>query len=165
MKKSVPGFYCTTLFLLLSMASVAQDRGSVACDPVRAQVQAGTSAADMVKSVMVTGVSLAEATVLAMNCTAEDSWEAIAVAGVAMADNLAQAQSVADAVLASAGQTGAVADAVQVALQDYIKHMPQPDVYEDEYTPTGGSAVNLPSEFPGEPPEPAPPEPPVSPAE
>ena len=39
---------------------------------------------------------------------------------------------------AAAGETGPVADAVRVALDEYARHMDQPSVYEDEYSPGGG---------------------------
>jgi hypothetical protein len=45
---------------------------------------------------------------------------------------------VSNAVLATAGQTGPVAEAARAALAEYARHMPQPDVYKDEFTPTGG---------------------------
>jgi hypothetical protein len=90
-------------------------------------------------------MSLAEATVYAMECGGDEHREAIATAGIEAAENLAQAQSVADAVLASAGQIRAVVAGVHAALQEYVRAMPQPDVYEDKYTPTGGDGAVSPA--------------------
>jgi hypothetical protein len=137
MKPSLLALFLSGL-LAIPLAVVAQDEEKLSCDAVLSLLASGSSAAEVVRATVATGMGLAEATVHAIECGGDENQETIARAGIEMAGNLPQAQSVADAVLASVGQTGPVADAVQVALQDYIRYMPQPDVYEDKYTPTGG---------------------------
>lgn len=120
------------------VVAIGQSESESPCASVLDLLTGGSSAGDVIDVIMARGLNLPDATVYAMGCVGDDDPEAIAVAGVGAAGNLDEAQSVADAVLASAGESGSVADAVQVALQEYIRLMPQPDVYEDEYVPTGG---------------------------
>jgi hypothetical protein len=131
-------FLASLLALVPGIAS-AQEVEEASCDKVRAWLAADSSADEVVQAVVATGITLAEATVFAMVCGGEENRVAIASAGVASAGNLAQAQFVADAVMAAAGQTGAVADAVRAAVKTYAENMPQPEVYQDNYTPRGGS--------------------------
>jgi hypothetical protein len=145
MKPSLRALFLFGLLAYIPLAAVAQDEGERSCDAVLSLLAGGSSAGDVVRATVATGMSLAEATVYAMECGGDENREAIATAGIEAAGNFAQAQSVADAVLASAGQTGSVAEAVSAALQDYIKHMPQPDVYQDKYTPTGGDGAVSPA--------------------
>jgi len=130
----------------MPLAAGAQVPVQASCDTVKNSLSGGSSAGDVVRATVETGMGLAEATVFAMVCVGDQNPEAIATAGIAAAGNLAQAQSVANAVLASAGQTGTVADAVRAAMQDYVRHMPQPDVYQDKYAPTGGDSTVSPAE-------------------
>jgi hypothetical protein len=138
---------CLSVFLVgIPFAAGAQEAEQASCDTVKNVLSSGGSAGDAVRATMETGMSLAEATVYAMVCVGDQTPEAIATAGIEAAGNLAQAQSVANAVLASAGQTGAVADAVRAAMQEYVRHMPQPAVYQDKYSPTGGDSTVSPAE-------------------
>jgi hypothetical protein len=145
MKKSLIVLCLSSLFACIPVLVVAQVEASSPCENVRGMLGDGRSAGDVIRTIMETGMSLADATVYAMNCVGEENPQAIATAGIEEADNLAQAHVVAEAVLAVTGQTGPVADAVQVALQEYARHMPQPDVYRDEYTPTGGTGAVSPA--------------------
>jgi hypothetical protein len=95
------------------------------------------SAEALVRATVATGLGLAEATVFALECGGENNQVAIAVAGVMLAGSLAQAQSVANAVLAIVSQSGEVADAVREAVGLVARELPRPGVYVDEYTPTG----------------------------
>jgi hypothetical protein len=134
-------FYLLCLSSVLTcvvIPAVAQGDEALSCDNVRDMLAGGSSATEVVHATVQTGMSLVDATVFAISCVGNENPEAIATAGIEAAGNLAQAQSVADAVLASAGQIRAVSTGVYAALQEYIKNMPQPEVYEDKYTPTGG---------------------------
>lgn len=122
--------------VVASAQTVATDKQS--CDRVRYLLDVGSPAGAVVRDTVAAGMTLAEATVFAMVCGGEENRVAIATAGVELAGNLAQAQSVATAVKATAGQTGAVAVAVDKAMLEYARLMPQPNVHQDEYTPTGG---------------------------
>ena len=107
------------------------------CESVKNVLAEGGSAAEAVRVTRLMGMGLAEATVYAMVCGGEANRIDIATAGVAAAENLAQAQSVAYAVLATGGETGPLADAVRGAVNEYARLMSQPKVYQDEYTPLG----------------------------
>jgi len=142
MKKAFP---LSSLFVSLALAlpSMAAQADAPSCASLQQMLAGGSSAEAVIAAVAATGVNRADATVYAMDCAGDGSREALVAAGVAGADNLAQAQSVTDAVLAVAGENAAVINAANFALRDYIRQMPQPDVYEDQYTPTGGGFGTL----------------------
>lgn len=117
--------------------SISEDEQE-SCTKIRNDLLAGSSPDQVVRATVTAGKTLAEATVFAMVCGGEDYRAAVAAAGVAAAGNLAQAQFVATAVMAAAGQTGPVADAVRAEVETYARNMPQPQVHEDRYTPYGG---------------------------
>ena len=137
MKNTVLKLCLASLLLLVPLWGSAETEAKQSCEQVQSMLKEGAPAADVVRATMETGMTLAEATVFAMVCGGETSRVAIATAGVEAAGNLAQAQSVASAVLATAGQTGAVADAINIAMKAYARSMPQPNVHEDNYTPYG----------------------------
>ena len=138
MKKVMLHVCLTSLLLAMPFAVSAQTGEKPSCELVQNLLEGGSSTGDVVRATVETGMSLAEATVFAMVCGGEENRVDIATAGIEAAGNLAQAQSVANAVLAAAGQTGAVAVAVNEAMEVYARHMPQPGVHQDDYTPTGG---------------------------
>lgn len=115
--------------------STAVEQRSCSC--LSSMLEDGGSAEAVVRANIDAGMDLSEATVFAMGCGGEDNRVAIAVAGVRLASSLAQAQTVANSVLATVGQTGEVADAVREAVRMVARDLPQPGVYVDEYTPTG----------------------------
>ena len=128
------------LVVVLALAS-AEAPAQVEVDPAFSTVKElvnNSSPEAVIDAVMNTGKTLPEATVYAMVAGGEANRVALATAGVGMSGNLAQAREVANAVMAAAGETGPVADAVRVALDEYARHMDQPSVYEDEYSPGGG---------------------------
>jgi hypothetical protein len=136
MNKALPvPFLFVVLALACPLATAEGDAPS--CDTIREMLAAGSSADDVIAATMALDLSRAAATVFAVGCVGEDNPEAVAAVGVTTADNLAEAQSVADAVKASAGDNAVVINAVNFALRDYIQHMPQPEVYQDQYTPAG----------------------------
>ena len=142
MRNALPVMCLCGLLAAIPLGVSAQVEEQQSCDNISELLAGGSSAGDVVRATMATGMNLVEATVFAMVCGGEANREAIATAGIEAAGNLAQAQSVAYAVLATAGQTGPVADAVRLAMDDYARHMPQPDVYQDEFTPTGGGVIS-----------------------
>ena len=138
MKIALRNLCLASLLALALLAAIAQSDEMPSCEKVQVLLNNGSSATDVVRATMDKTMTLAEATVYAMVCGGEENRVAIATAGIESAGNLAQAQSVANAVLATAGQTGAVANAVNGAMKVYAEHMPQPYVHEDKYTPYGG---------------------------
>lgn len=136
---------CLLSMPIMSHAQDAQDAPAVAaveqqppsCVDLLEMLHAGAAAEAVVRAVVATGMSLAEATVHAMGCGGDSYRNAIAVAGVKLASTLAQAQSVANAVIAAAGENSELAAAVRKAVDLVAEGLPQPSVYVDEYMPTG----------------------------
>jgi hypothetical protein len=95
------------------------------------------NAEDVVRASVAMGMNLSAATVYALECGGESHRTAIAVAGVRLANSLAQAQAIANAVLAAVGQNGDLSAALREAVALVARGLPQPNVYVDEYTPTG----------------------------
>jgi hypothetical protein len=137
MGMTVAGITLAAVFALASPGTSAQVEVDPAFDTVK-ELVGSSSPETVINAVMNTGKTLPEATVYAMVAGGEANRVVLATAGVGMAGNLAQAREVGNAVMAAAGETGPVADAVRVALDEYARHMDQPSVYEDEYSPGGG---------------------------
>jgi hypothetical protein len=130
-------FFASLLALLPLGANAVENQA--AYDEVISSLAASTAPADIISSLVNNhGMTLTAATVFAMVSGGQDNRVAFATAGIGLAGNLAQAQSVANGVKATAGQSGVVADAVDAALEQYVRTMPQPNVYEDDYSPAGG---------------------------
>lgn len=138
--------------LILPLAGNTQDANVTPADPdaqaapiseqrncvhLADMLEEGASAEAVVRASAATGMTLEDATVYAMVCGGDSNSVAIAVAGVRLANSLAQAQAVANAVLVTAGRHGDVADAVNEAVLLVARDLPQPAIYVDEYTPTG----------------------------
>jgi hypothetical protein len=83
-------------------------------------------------------LSLAEATVTAIETCADSESNAIAETGIAAASNLPEAEAVA-AALREAGADQTVVDG---AMQQYVKLMDQPFIHHDGTIPTGGGAYD-----------------------
>ena len=113
-------------------------RDTEACVEVMNQFRAGATAESVIRARMA-GRSLLEATVFTLVCGGESNRVAVARAGVGLAGNLAEAQTVGYGLLRTAGETGPVSVAVDEALQGYVERMSQPGIHEDGYTPHGGS--------------------------
>lgn len=124
---------------LMSFAVSAQDNSSASA-AVNASLMGGISHADIIRALTKEpyNMSLSEATVFAMNAGGDANRTAFVAAGIQSASTLPQAQSVAAAVKASAGETGAVADAADAAMQEYARLMDQPFIHHDEDLPSGG---------------------------
>lgn len=141
MKKMVLSFAMAGVLGLQSILGTAQESARIdfseAHNTVQSMLAAGSSGRAVVDATMASGMSLSEATVFAMVSGGESHRVNIAEAGISAAGNTAQALTVADAVLATAGETGPVADAVREVLQRDTALMERPSVYEDDYTPTG----------------------------
>jgi len=131
--------------------------GLLACTGLAANAQPADSAAEAVGAALQQGagydaivlsltaapreLSLPEATVTAMNAGGESNRIDFVKAGVGAAGDLPQAQAVVDAVRIAAGDGSQEAAAAFEALREYVRLMQQPDIYQDEYSPTGGATV------------------------
>jgi hypothetical protein len=134
----------TLLSLLISFpfgANATMDEAA-AYSTVQTMLVDGRTPADIIAALKNDGRTLSEATVFAMVSGGEDNRVAFATAGVASATSLMEARGVVDAVLATAGRTGSVAGAVQVALTDYAASIQAPSTYTGGNIATGGGAVS-----------------------
>ena len=139
MKRTMLNVFLVSLLALMPLAASALEN-EAAYNDVVSSLEGGTTPGDIIRALIKDyDMTLAEATVFAMVSGGQANRVAFATAGIESAGNLAQAQSVAYAVKATAGDTGAVATAVDQAMAKYAELMPQPNVYEDEYSPTGGA--------------------------
>jgi hypothetical protein len=134
----------TLLSLLISIpfgANATMDEAA-AYSTVQTMLAASSTPADIIAALKDDGRALSEATVFAMVSGGEDNRVAFATAGVASATSLMEAQTVVDAVLATAGQTGPVAEALQVAFTEYSSNIQPPSTYTGGNIATGGGAVS-----------------------
>jgi hypothetical protein len=134
----------TLLSLLISIpfgANATMDEAA-AYSTVQTMLAASSTPADIIAALKDDGRALSEATVFAMVSGGEDSRVAFATAGVASATSLMEAQTVVDAVLATAGQTGPVAEALQVVFTEYSTSIQPPSTYTGGNIATGGGAVS-----------------------
>lgn len=146
MQKLMMTLWLATAMAFIPLAASAQSVEEGAYVEVVEALAKNTSHADIIKDLIDKhGMTLSAATVFAMVSGGQENRVAFAEAGVGLATNLAQAQGVATAVKATAGDTGAVATAVDVAVDDFAAAMSQPSVYEQEYSPTGGGQDVSPS--------------------
>jgi len=122
------------LFCLPGAAGAQQP----SCEQLKAILDDIAPASQAVLLTMDTGLTLAEAAVYTLVCGGENHRVEVATDSIMMSGNLAQAQSVASALVRTAGETGAVAIAVDQALRDFARTVQQPDVHQDAYTPHGG---------------------------
>ncbi len=129
-------FYPACIAAALSVPAVAEE--APPCEQLVAQLDGGAPPGDAVRATMETGFTLSEAAVYTLVCGGEPYRVDVATASVMLSGNMAQAQSVASALLRTAGQTGPVAVAVDHALTEYARGIPQPGVHQDVYTPHGG---------------------------
>jgi len=130
------------LLITLPFSANAMMDEVAAYSTVQSMLANGSSAEDIITALKEDGRTLSESTVFAMVSGGENMRVAFAKAGVALAGSQMEAQAVVDAVLATAGETGPVADAVQVAMNSYIKSMPPPSSYTGGNIATGGGAVS-----------------------
>lgn len=108
------------------------------CEELQAILDDIAPASEAVKMTMASGLTLSEAAVYTLVCGGEVHRVEVATDSIMMSGNLAQAQSVASALVRTAGETGPVAVAVDQALREYARTVPQPGVHQDSYTPHGG---------------------------
>ncbi len=130
------------LLLGLSLGANATMDEAAAYSTVQTMLVDGSTPAEIIAVLKDDGRTLSEATVFAMVSGGEDNRVAFVTAGVASATGLMEAQGVVDAVLAVAGRTGSVADAVQVAFADYAASIQPPPTYIGGNIATGGGAVS-----------------------
>ena len=130
------------LLITLPISANAMMDEVAAYSTVQTMQANGNSAADIIAALKEDGRTLAESTVFAMVSGGEDMRVAFATAGVKSATSLMEAQAVVDAVIATAGETGPVAEALQVAMNTYSKSIQPPSTYTGGNIATGGGAIS-----------------------
>ncbi len=126
---------------------------------VQSMLGSGGTPADIIYALEKDGRTLSESTVFAMVSGSEENRVDFATSGVMAANSLLEAQVVVDAVLAVAGETGPVADALAIAMDSYIRTMPPPFSRNNNVATKSRGVVAATTPVPPEPPLP-----PVSPA-
>jgi hypothetical protein len=147
--KSIIHKALVVILLVSAPFAVSAQENKAAIEAVDASLMSGTSHADIIRALTEEpyNMSLSDATVFAMNAGGDANRTAFVAAGIQSASTLPQAQSVATAVKASAGETGAVADAADAAMQEYARLMDQPFIHHDEDLPTGGGTNTGPGQI------------------
>lgn len=144
MKYTALNIMLVALLASLSLASFAETQLEEAldCEEVENMVRAGSTPSDIVDHLYHSGMALSGATVLAMECGGQENRVATAEAGVGLAGNLVQANSVVRAVAEAAGETGPETVAARRAYGNAERLAKQPDGYRGDYTPQGGTGVS-----------------------
>ncbi|MEP5570016.1 MAG: hypothetical protein ABJN62_19405 [Halioglobus sp.] len=127
--------YLLICVLALSSIGVAVAQNTTA-DPISAALAEGKSPAAIIEMLTAdpSEMSLEEATLAAVDAGGESNQEAFAVAGIAAAGDLVEAESLATA-LKAAGIDASVVDA---SMQQFVRLMDQPFIHHDGTIPTGG---------------------------
>ena len=98
----------------------------------------GNSAAEVIAALMADGRDLIDATIFALVAGGQENRVAFAEAGTAAAKSFEELQSVANALIATAGATGSVAQAVTLAVTEYKSTLTPPSTYQGGGIATGG---------------------------
>jgi len=138
MKNTILHLGLAAVLAALPFAATAAIPDDEDCDVVKQLVKDNTPPATIIKTMVGGGMALEEGAVFAMVCGGEANRVPIAVAGVEAAANLVQANGVATALIATAGETSPVAGAVRNALKEYRRLASQPPVYSPEHERSGG---------------------------
>ncbi len=149
MHKALMTLWLVAVMAVTSLVANAQqvDEQDPAFQAVKTAVANGDSAESIIRMLVAEPHSktLAEATVYAMVAGGQENRTAMIEAGIGLASTLPQAQQVAYAVEAAAGTGSADAGTAKDALADFARALPPPDVYQQNYSPTGGGSDVSPS--------------------
>ena len=148
MHKALITLWLATIMAFTSLlASAEVDQQDPAFEAVKTAVANGDSAESIIRMLIAEpyGKTLAEATVYAMVAGGQENRTAMIEAGIGLATTLPQAQQVAYAVEAAAGSASADAGTARDAVAEYAQNMPPPEVYQQNYSPTGGGTDVSPS--------------------
>jgi hypothetical protein len=124
------------------VASSAEPEVERSCEQVDYMLGAGFTPAEVVAAEVDAGMALTGATVFAMECAPGQYRQALAAAGVGLANSIIEARSVVDAVSYAYGDNAPETDAAREANRKYERLAKQPDVYKGNIKPTGGGGVS-----------------------
>lgn len=112
------------------------------CEQVVNMLEGGDEPAEVVTAMVDSGMALTGATVFAMECAPEQYREALAEAGVGLAPNIREAESVVAAVNYAYGEGSVEATAARNADKQYKKTEKQPNQYKVDKKPGQGGGVS-----------------------
>ncbi len=138
MKISLLPLFLAGLMAYLPLSATALMDKREARDTVVNMLGESQSAAAVIAALVADGRGLIDATIFALVSGGEENREAIARAGIASAGSLAEAQSVANALIATAGATGPLADVVAQEMKAYRETLTPPSTYQGSGIATGG---------------------------
>ena len=146
MRKTLTNLFLAGLLAALPLAVTAQpDEEQLAersCEQVVSMLDAGDTPAEVVTAMVDSGMALTGATVFAMECAPEQYREALAEAGVNLAPNIREAESVVAAVTYAFGEGSAEAKAARKADKQYKKKEKQPKKHKVDKKPGQGGGVS-----------------------
>ncbi len=143
MKNTLANVIFFGLMAALPLAATSEEsQAERSCEQVEKMLKSGFSPAEVVTAMVDSGMALSEATVFAMKCAPAQYRQAIAAAGVGLANSIAGAESVALAVADAYGDYAPETEAARDALQQYKRMERQPKVYKGDTKPTGGGGVS-----------------------
>ena len=146
MRKTLTNLFLAGLLAALPLAVTAQpDEEQLAersCEQVVSMLDAGDTPAEVVTAMVDSGMALTGATVFAMECAPEQYREALAEAGVGLAPNIREAESVVAAVTYAYGEGSAEVNAARKADKQYKKKEKPPKQYKVDKQSGQGSGVS-----------------------
>lgn len=138
MKSAFLHLCLTAVLAFLPLAANAAMSDGEAQSMVQSMLDDGRTAGEAINALMDDGRNLIDATIFGLVSGGESYRTAFAEAGISMATSLSEAQSVAYALIATAGEAGAVATTVDHALAEYKSSMPLPSIYQGGGIAPGG---------------------------
>ena len=130
MKQTILRLGVLSLLLALPLGANAMMNEGDAYATVQSMLGSASLPVSIISTLKDDGRTRPEATVFAMVSGGEDNRVAFAIAGVESSTSLMEAQLVTQAVLAAAGETGPVADAVREAMHAYSKTLRPPTTFD-----------------------------------
>lgn len=130
--------FCLAALLVLPFGANAMMNETETRAVVTSMLAETRSAGDIISALMADGRDLVAATVFALVAGGQENRVAFAEAGIAAATSVAEAQSVVNALIATAGTNSPVAEAAALALTEYQNTMAPPGGYQGGGVATGG---------------------------
>ena len=146
MKNTLTNLFLASLLAALPLAVSAQPEEEQlverSCEQVVNMLENGDTPAEVITAMVDSGMALTGATVFAMECAPENYREALAEAGVNLAPNIREAESVVAAVTYAYGEGSAEAKAARKADKQFKKKEKQPKKHKVDKKPGQGSGVS-----------------------
>ncbi len=138
MRSAILRLCLTGMLACLPLMATAAMSDSEAQSMVQTMLDDGRTAGEVITALMSDGRNLIDATIFGLVSGGESYRTLFSAAGISMSKSLSEAQSVAYALLATAGESGAVAATVDDALADYKSLIAPPSSYQGGGIAPGG---------------------------